>query len=89
MPKKESRKESSSSSSDSEDDLIKQQLKEATVSFDQIASTSTKAQTDAIKLKSKRFVEDDQDNDDAEDSFKLTPEFQDFVAKKLRSKLDE
>ena len=88
MPRKQSKQ--SSSSSDSEDDERMRQLKEATVSFDQITSSKAASSDVSVNKKSKRFIENEpQDDDDDDNSFNMTPEFQEFVAKKLRSKLDE
>ena len=80
MPKKATQKSSSSSSDeDNEDDIIKQQLREATVSFDQITSNNadksqSKANTDK---RSKRYAtEHENQQDDDDNSFNMTPEFQ-------------
>lgn len=87
MPRKQSKQ--SSSSSDSEDDERMRQLKEATVSFDQITSSKAASSDVSVNKKSKRFIENEPKDDDDDNSFNMTPEFQEFVAKKLRSKLDE
>jgi chromosome segregation ATPase len=81
MPKNASKKSSSSSSSDddSEDELIKQQLREATISFEQITSKNAeKSQSkEAIDKKSKRYpVENENQQEEDDNSFKMTPEFQ-------------
>jgi hypothetical protein len=96
-PKKEA--VSSSSSSSDEDDERLQQLKDSVVTFESLKSISTSNNTviaAGTELKSKRGapVESecnhnlDEDSDDL-NNFKVTPEFQRFVAKKLQKKLDE
>lgn len=76
---------SSSSSSDEEDDLRLQQLREATVTFETLKKTE-KQEKNEPKPKSKRWQEPDEDPNNVCD---VTPEFQEFVAKKLKQKLDE
>ena len=88
MPNKKLKKCSSSSSSDESDDERLRQLKEATVSYEQITNSNNNLKQD-IKTKSKRHIEKEEIEDNDINSFNLTPEFQDFVSKKLRSKLDE
>ena len=75
---------SSSSSSDEEDDLRLQQLREVTVTFDSLKKSEKKEQKE--KPKSKRYEEIEDDPNNVCD---VTPEFQEFVAKKLKQKLDE
>jgi len=87
MPNKKLKKCSSSSSSDESDDERLKQLKEATISYEQITNSNNNLKQD-IKTKSKRHIEEEIEDNDI-NSFNLTPEFQDFVSKKLRSKLDE
>ncbi len=82
MPPK--RSSSSSSSSDSEDDAILKQLQECVVSFE--AVNSKKLEPGKIAAKSKRNQQND--GSDQEASF-VSVEFQEFVSKKLRAKLDE
>lgn len=87
MPNKKLKKCSSSSSDESDDERLRQ-LKEATVSYEQITNSNNYLKQD-IKTKSKRHIEKEEIEDNDINSFNLTPEFQDFVSKKLRSKLDE
>ena len=77
-----------SSSSSSEDEKLKEQLKEAVATYEHavITDNKNKKNVDLDKKKSKRFADKEEvDSDD----FAPTPEFQDHVARKLRSKLDE
>ena len=80
MPKNATKNSSSSSSDDdSEDELIKQQLREATVSFEQITSKNAeKSQSkEAIDKKSKRHCTENENQQEEDDnSFNMTPEFQ-------------
>ena len=82
-----------SSSSSSEDELMNEQLKEAVSTYENSLKATKKTEqaeeaknkTNLTNKKSKRYAEkEEHDPDDC-----VTPEFQDFVAKKLRIKLDE
>lgn len=83
------RKDSTSSSS-SEDDLISKQLKECVEGFEHQKKDVKKFEEKIIlKIqKSKRPELNVKEEDDEENSH-VTPEFQDFVGKKLKAKLDE
>ncbi|RNA30623.1 hypothetical protein BpHYR1_051205 [Brachionus plicatilis] len=70
---------SSSSSSDEEEDRRIKQLREIAVSFDSLNQNKDE------KPSSKRHQKSEEDPN----AFEVTPEFQEFVAKKLRKKLDE
>ena len=77
-----------SSSSSSEDENLKEQLKEAVATYEHSLTTDNKhKKLDVNKKKSKRYA-DEKDEVDS-DEFAPTPEFQEHVARKLRSKLDE
>lgn len=71
---------SSSSSSDEEEDLRIKQLREVAVSFETLVKNEKNE-----KAMSKRSQEQAEDPNSCE----VTPEFQEFVAKKLSKKLDE
>lgn len=73
----------SSSSSDEEEDSRLAQLREATVTFDNLKCEA--------KREEERNSKSKRSSDQNEEPFLLdvSPEFQEFVAKKLRSKLDE
>lgn len=71
---------SNSSSSDEEEDLRIKQLREVAVSFDSLKQVEKDE-----KPSSKRH----QDCEDDPNFFEVSPQFQEFVAKKLRKKLDE
>lgn len=82
-----------SSSSSSEDELMNEQLKEAVSTYENSLKATKKSEhaaeeknkTNISNKKSKRYPEKEaNDPDDC-----VTPEFQEFVAKKLRIKLDE
>ena len=78
------KKSSSSSSSDSEeDDVITRQIKEAAVSFETINASIKVPNNSKSSKRSQEVVNEDDFNSE------LTPEFQDFVAKKLKAKIDE
>lgn len=79
---------SSSSSSDEESDLRLQQLREAVVTVESLNKSTNilKEKSEPVK-KSKRIQENEEDQ--FENICDVTPEFQEFVAKKLKSKLDE
>ena len=91
------KKESSSSSSSSdEDDERLRQLKDSVVTLESLKPvvSANKNASGTAELKSKRepqvAIDQNLDNDsDDLNNFKLTPEFQRFVAKKLQKKLDE
>ena len=81
-----------SDSSSDEDDERTKQLREATVSFETLTSANRKPSPKSSKLApSKR--PDKQDDDTTErngfEDLNVTPEFQEFVAKKLAKTLDE
>lgn len=89
------RRNSSSSSSDDDEEKL-QQLRESVVTLDSLKS-AVKQETEAEKKISKRSDQEsshrvgqneEYDSDDL-NSFKPSPEFQQFVAKKLLKKLDE
>lgn len=73
----------SSSSSDEEEDSRLAQLREATVTLDNLKCEAKREEERNSKAK--------RSSDQSEEPFLLdvSPEFQEFVAKKLRSKLDE
>ncbi|CAF1006392.1 unnamed protein product [Brachionus calyciflorus] len=74
---------SSSSSDDEEEDSRLQQLREVAVTFEALNKPETK---NTVNQKSKRIQETE---DDPSNLCEVTPEFQEFVAKKLMKKLDE
>ncbi len=82
MPKKPASDESSS-----EDEAMNERLKEAVGTYQNSLKTEKQTQpNEANKKKSKRYEEKEEvDSDD----FAPTPEFQDHVARKLKSKLEE
>lgn len=87
------RKDSTSSSSSSEDDLISRQLKECVTGFElekkEISKSKKYVENHFVLQCSKRpdkvmlVTEGDDENSH------VTPEFQEFVGKKLRAKMDE
>ena len=96
---------SNSSSSDDEDDERMQQFKDSVVTIDTLkacvsvnnsscSTTSAATKSTDLNKPSLRFTIKDEPNAMGYDSddlnnFKLTPEFQKFVAKKLQKKLEE
>jgi hypothetical protein len=91
------KKQSSSSSSSDEDDERLQQLRDSVITFESLKASSEQAsKTQSNELKSKRSTHEesecnhnlDEDSDDL-NNFKVTSEFQQFVAKKLTKRLDE
>ncbi len=95
MAKNKKQSASSSSSSD-ENEARLQQLRDSVVTFESLKSSTAEAKAQAGELKSKRNAYHESEcnhnlEDDSDDlnNFKLTPEFQQFVAKKLTKKLDE
>lgn len=87
---KKRRKDSSSSSSSSSEDEMLQQLKECVDGFEHQKKDVQKEELKRTqKLHSKRtdvWINEDEGEDE---SSHVTPEFQEFVGKKLKAKLDE
>ena len=77
----------SEATSSSEDEALIERLKEAVSTYEHSVTTEKSAnRNDSNRKTSKRFAEKDEaDSDD----FAPTPEFQEHVARKLKSKLDE
>jgi hypothetical protein len=84
------RKNSSSSSSSSSEDEMLEQLKECVEGFEHQKKDVQKEELKRVqKLSSKRAeVWLNEDEEEGESSH-VTPEFQEFVGKKLKAKLDE
>lgn len=82
------RKRKDSSSSSSEDDLMNKQLKECVDGFKNQIKDVQKSEKKINIQKSKR-PEFNVNEEDVEENSHVTPEFQDFVGKKLSAKLDE
>ncbi len=84
------RKDSSSSSS--EDDLISSQLKECVAGFELQKKDAVK-EVEKISLKFQNSKRPDKigvvADEDEDENTHVTPEFQEFVGKKLRAKMDE
>lgn len=77
-------KSTTQSSSSDEDDSRLAQLREATVTFDNLKKECKKNEETSLKI-----LNDVDEKDSKDFSLEVTPEFQDFVAKKLKAKLDE
>ena len=86
------KKREDSSSSSSEDDVISSQLKECVAGFE-LQKIDVVKEVEKISLKFQSSKRADKNNvmadEDEDENTLVTPEFQEYVGKKLRAKMDE
>ncbi len=86
------KKRNESSSSSSEDDVISSQLRECVTGFE-LQKKDVVKEVEKITIKFQNSKRSDKNNavtdEDGDENTHVTPEFQEFVGKKLRAKLDE